>query len=233
MTVYEQLTEYCDCLVNESIDDGREPKFDYREVDELIHLISTYTCWAQSPCETFLQSERKEVVEVPDCLSDCDIFEFDPFYAPFDPDSFTFTLVEQNGINETLTEVTSYVYSEADEKFRLELPLPSCKCNKPRCGCKSKYKLMVNYVAGYDEIPDCLLPLMCEALQWIIEKNKCDCEACQDCENQYASNSEIDYTKLTGRIQEHFLTILTVQYFRQLSLISLCSRRHDLWAVVV
>lgn len=232
MTVYEQLTDYCDCLVDETIDDGKVPKFDARAVDELIHLISTYTCWAEKPCDTFLQGERKEVIDVPDCICDCDVFEFDPFYAPFDTDSFTFTLIEQNGIEETATDITSYVYSEADEKFRLELPLPSCDCS-PQCGCKSKFKLMVEYVAGYEEIPECLLPLMCEALQWIMQKNECDCEACQDCENKYSEVHEIDYTKLTGRIQEHFLTILTVQYFRQLALISLCRRRHDLWAVVV
>lgn len=233
MTVYEQLTEYCDCLVNESVDaaDGIEPRFTYRMVDELINLISTYTCWTTKVCETFLQSERREVVDVPDCIGNCDVFEFDPYFAPFDPDSFTFTLIEQNGIEETLTDVTSYRYSEADEKFRLELPLPDCTCS-PQCGCKSNYKLMVNYVAGYEEIPECLLPLMCEALQWIIEKNKCDCEACQDCENKYANTNEIDYTTLTGRIQEHFLTILTAQYFRQLSMISLCRRRNDMWAVV-
>ena len=231
MTVYEQLTEYCDCLVNGNRDE--EPSIDHNAVDELIHLISTYTCWAEKPCDTFLQGERKEVIDVPDCLGDCDIFEFDPFYAPFDTDSFTFTLIEQNGINEYKTQVTDYVFSEADEKFRLELPLPSCECRKPQCGCESKYKLMVTYVAGYEEIPECLLPLMCEALQWILQKNECDCEACEDCENKYANTHEIDYTKLTGRIQEHFLTILTVQYFRQLALISLCRRRHDLWAVVV
>ena len=193
MTVYEQLTEYCNCLVSGS-EDGFQ-SIDHRAVDELIHLISVYTCWATNPCETFLQGERKEVVDVPDCICDCDVFEFDPYFAPFDPDSFTFTLIEQRGIEETLTEVTSYVYSEADEKFRMELPLPNCDCYDP-CGCKSRFKLMVTYVAGYEEIPECLLPLMCEALQWILEKNECDCEACQDCENKYANNNAIDYTKV-------------------------------------
>ena len=230
MTVYEQLTEYCNCLVSESADES--PSIDHRAVDELIHLISVYTCWATHPCETFLQGERKEVIDVPDCICDCDVFEFDPYFAPFDPDSFTFTLIEQRGIEETLTEVTEVRYSEVDEKFRMELPLPNCDCYDP-CGCKSKFKLMVTYVAGYEEIPECLLPLMCEALQWILEKNECDCEACQDCENKYANNNAIDYTKLTGRIQEHFLTILTVQYFRQLSLISLQKRKGYLWGVVV
>lgn len=165
MTVYEQLTEYCDCLVSNNQDE--QPSIDTRAVDELIHLISTYTCWATKPCETLLQSERKEVVDVPDCVNGCDVFEFDPYFAPFDKDSFVFTLIEQNGIEEIQTDITSFAYSEADEKFRLELPLPNCKC-RPQCGCESKFKLMVTYVAGYESLPECLLPLMCEALQYIL-----------------------------------------------------------------
>lgn len=231
MTILEQLTEYCDCLTRE-VDGSSVANFSAREVNELIMLISSYTCWSQTPCETFLQSERKEVKDVPSCVKDCDIYEFEPFYKPFDPESFVFTLVEQNGITETLTPISTYIYSEADEKFRLELPLPTCKCEDP-CGCKSKFKLMVTYVAGYEELPDCLLPVFCEALKWVIDRNKCDCEACNDCENKYAETHEIDYTKLTGRLQEHFLTVLTIQYFRQLSLISLCRSRSELWGVVV
>ena len=224
MTIYEQLSEYCDCI---NVSD--------RDVDELISLISSYTCWMQKPCETFLQSERKEVKDLPDCVCECDLYEFEPFYTPFDKDSFEFTLIEQNGVQETSTPITEYVYSEADEKFRLELPLPNCDCN-PECGCKSKYKLLVTYVAGYELIPECLLPLMCEALQWIIEKNKCDCSECQPCDpnNRDNVNGQINYASLTGRLQEHFLTVLTVQYFRSLSLISLCTRcRGHLWGVVV
>ena len=74
MTVYEQLTEYCNCLVSGNVDE--QPSIDHRAVDELIHLISTYTCWAQKPCDTFLQGDRKEVVDVPDCVCNCDVFEF-------------------------------------------------------------------------------------------------------------------------------------------------------------
>lgn len=224
MTVFEQLSEYCDCL--KSVDE--------RSVNELITLISGYTCWAQKPCETFLTGERKEVIDLPNCGKDCDVFPFEPFYAPFNKDSFTFTLIEQNGIQEIATPITDYVYSEVDEQFRLELPLPDCKC-KPKCGCESNFKLMVTYVAGYDEIPDCLLPLMCEALQWIIEKNTCDCSECEPCDTGYREPKQIDYTTLTGRLQEHFLTVLTVQYFRSLSLISLCGkhRKGYLWGIVV
>ena len=224
VTPYEQLTEYCNCQdVNE------------RDVDELINLISTYTCWAQSPCETFLENERREVRDLPSCIEDdCFVYEFEPFFAPFDPDSFEFTLVEQNGITETSVSLSSFTYSEVDGNFKLELPLPSCKC-QPKCGCESKYKLLVKYIAGYEGIPECLLPLMCEALYWIAEKNKCDCEDCEACDpTKNTDEGVINYASLGGRLQEHFLNVLTRQYFNQLSLISLCQRyKGELWGVVV
>ena len=223
MTPIEQLTEYCDCQ-----------DVDAKDVDELINLISTYTCWAQSPCETFMQCERKEVVALPNCSNKpCDVFEFEPFFAPFDPDSFEFTLVEQNGITETTEVLSSYIYSEVDGNFKLELPLPNCKC-RPGCGCESKYKLLVTYVAGYEEIPECLLPLMCEALYWIHDKNKCACEDCEACDpTKNTDEGVIHYATLDGRIQDYFLNVLTKQYFSQLSLISLCQRyKGELWGVV-
>lgn len=223
LTPLEQLTEYCDCTDVEE-----------RDVNELISLISTYTCWAQKPCETFLTSERREVKDVPDCVNSCDVFEFEPFFAPYDRDSFTFTLVEQNGIYEYETPVSNYIYSEADEKFRMELPLPGCKCRPDTCGCKSKYKLVITYVAGYPNIPECLLPLFCEAIYWLHEKNKCDCEECENCDKSaYPNNTAVDYTTLQGQLQDRLLAVMTKQYFNQLSLISLCRRQGDLWGVVV
>lgn len=222
MTPFEQLTEYCNCQDVEE-----------KDVNELINLISTYTCWAQNPCETFLASERREVKDLPNCVNGCDVYEFEPFYAPFDPDSFEFTLVEQNGITETTVTLSAF-YSEVDGKFRLELPLPNCKC-MPKCGCESKYKLLVTYVAGYEEVPECLLPLMCEALYWIADKNKCACEDCDACDpTKNTDEGVINYATLDGRLQDHFLNVLTRQYFNQLSLISLCQRyKGELWGVVV
>lgn len=223
MTVLEQLTEYCDCHdVNE------------KDVDELIHLISVYTCWTGKVCDTFLSAERKEVIDLPDCVCDCDVFTFDPFYMPFDKDSFTFTLIEQNGIEEYTTDITDYVYSEADENFRIALPLDNCQCQYV-CGCKPNYKLLVTYVAGFEELPECLLPVFCEALDWIRTKNTCDCADCEPCQDDTTRKYyEIDVTTLTGRLQDYFLTTLTNQYARQLALISLCDKyRGKLWSVVV
>ena len=81
-----------------------------------------------------------------------------------------------------------------------------------------------------------LLPLFCEALTWIAEKNKCCCEdGCDNCDpTKNTDEGIINYATIEGRLQEHFLNILTKQYFNQLSLISLCQGyKGELWGVVV
>lgn len=217
-TVLSQLTAYCDCLDVEESD-----------VNELIDLISSFTGWMQNTCETFMKSDRKEVVTVDSCVRDCDVFVFEPYYRPFEVESFEFTLIEQNGLDEIAT-VIEPVYSMIDENFKMKLPLPDCTC-KPKCGCESTYKLVVTYAAGYELIPECLLPLFCEALQYIHDKNVC-CSECADCDTQY-SEDQIDLASISGNLQAHFMGILTKQYFRALSLISLCKQAGHLWGIVV
>lgn len=231
--IYEQLRNYCNCIESEVTD---------ADIDELIGLISMFTCWTQKPCENFLMSERKQVRELPDCLCDCDVYEFIPFYTPFDAESFKFTLVTQTGIEETSTSILDFAYSETDESFKMKLPIPSCKC-APDCGCETKYKLIAEYNAGYEMLPDCLIPLFCEGLQYIKERRECDCCAsCQTCEHDYeADRVEVlvaDAAKLTDQLKVFFMNTLTMQYKRQLSLISLCGRQdyiiHDrIWGAVV
>lgn len=222
ITVYKQLQDYCNCI-NVSNSD----------IDELIHLVSNYTCWAQSACETFLRLPRKQVVTLPDCICDCDVYEFVPFYTPYDTESFKFTMVAQTGIEETSTSIEDFVYSETDQSFKMQLPLPSCKC-ATNCGCKTKYKLIVEYVAGYELIPDCLLPVFCEMLQYVKEKNTCDCSECQTCGDQYDTGKQEVFTyTLTDQLKLHLVQMLTEQYKRQLSQISLCDRQNELWGFVV
>lgn len=227
--IYDQLRDYCDCVKN--VTDA--------DIDELIGLISMYTCWTNKPCDTFLKGDREQVVQLPDCLCDCDVFEFEPLYDPFEPDSFEFTLVTQQGIEETTTAISNYRYSEIDRKFKMELPIPNCKC-KTECGCPTKYKLLVRYVAGYEELPECLRPIFCEGLQYIVERKKCDCSDCQTCaEDKYGdpeAGKRLIYgaNTLTEQLKVFFMETLTAQYTRQLSLISLCGRKNDkIWGFVV
>ncbi len=222
MTILKQLSDYCDCI----------DKIEETDVEELINLISVYTCWTSKPCETFLMGSRKEVVTLPNCLDDCGVYTFEPFYHPYSVESFTFTLVEQNGTTETATPVTDYIYT-IDDVFRLNLGLDKCGC-KPNCGCESTFKLVVEYEAGYEELPDCLLPVFCEALKWIAEKNDCGC-GCEPCEEDPITREPlVDGTTLGGQLQIYMLEMLTNQYKRQLSLISLCDRGHNtLWGFVV
>lgn len=226
MTVKEQLAEYCDCIEVED-----------KDVEELINLISVYTCWTGEVCSTFLSGSRREVIDLPDCVCDCDVLEYEPFYSPYVAGSFTFTLIEIDGINETAVPIRNYNHSMVEDKFRIELPLQNCKCGcRTECGCPTKYKLLVTYTAGYNEIPDCLLPIFCEALQWIKDKNTCDCE-CVPCQDDSSERKyyEIDYSTLEGTLKDYFTRVLTMQYRNLLSTISLCDHKDKVkfWAVVV
>lgn len=225
--IYEQLKNACECI---------EDTFTEADVNELIDLISIATCWTQKPCETFLRGPRKEVIDLPECLDECGVVEFDPFYVPFDRDSFHFYLVEVDGVEEKFTDVTDFAYSELSGVFRVNVPLPSCMCNNYACGCPPQYKLYVEYEAGYDWLPECLLPLFCEAIQYIAEKNTCDCGECEICQTNMSAESfriDEDGVTITDRLNYYFVTTLYEQYKKQLGLISLCGSENGLWGVVV
>ena len=219
--IVDQLKSYCNCV--DVIED---------EVAELVNVISLATCWQQKPCETFLKSERTEVIELPSCL-DCPI-EFIPFYHPYDADSFTFSLVTVQGIEETVTPITNFAYSEVSDVFRVDVGLTDCEC-RCACECEPEYKLLVKYTAGYEEIPDCLLPVFCNVLEVIHAKNDCSCNDC-GCDNDKYAEDNIEYAKgdiVTVALETDIGKILVSQYMKQLRMISLCKAVPDLWGFVV
>lgn len=231
MSIYEQLRDYCDCV---EFGDNAE-----QNIDELIHLISNATCWVgDGTCSTFLMEARKEVIDLPSSPDKCFVMEYNPFYTPFIPSSFVFSLIEIDGIEETKTILTEeyYSYSESDNIFRIKLPYAKdcyCKCV---CGCEKKYKLVVEYDAGYELIPECLLPIFCEMIDLINKKNECGC-GCQGCGRENPDNEANydEYTKgdaLTNAIVNEIGPLLTKQYKRQLGLISLC-KDYSMWGIVV
>ena len=243
MTVYEQLSAYCGCsTINES------------DVDELIYVLSQMTCWNSgsdgSFCNTFLNGARREVIDLFDCTPKCGIIYFYPFYYPFDRNSFSFRVAHISGIEETVEDVTQVNWLESKGAFGIDLSdiIPSCRCANRCAPCREEYKLIVEYDAGYEMIPECILPVMCNLMDVIEAKNNCDCDnECQSCTSQ---NTTVN--PLTGQLQTSVQTIkyasgdlTTVQleteiarmlvesYKTQLGLISLCSSRKELWGTVV
>ncbi len=221
MTLVEQLRATCECV--EDITDA--------EVNELVNVISMATCWTRVPCETFLRGDRREVVDLPSC-ADCPI-AFDPYYRPFYEDTFKFYLVKIHGLDEEVTEITDFKYSATDGVFRVDTGLPPCNCGCNPCGCPTSYKMVVTYEAGYDELPDCLLPVFCNVLEVIRAKR--DCQCCNDCgcDNQ---EQQIKYAAgdvVSVQLETEIGKILVEQYKNQIGMISLCRPRKYLWGVVV
>lgn len=224
--IHDQLKEYCGCV---EVHD--------KDVDELINMISIATCWMDKPCNTFLKGDRREVIDLPTCM-DC-AYEFTPFYHPFDPETFSFKLLKIDGTSQTITEIEDFSYSEYTGKFLLDTGLPSCKCAKTckcacTCECEPEYKLIAEYNAGYDEIPDCLLPVFCNLLEVIHAKNDCSCDDC-GCGDKYHEDS-IEYATgdvVTVALETDLGKMLVADYKKQLGMISLCEGTSDVWGFVV
>lgn len=218
--IVDQLKGYCDCVeVDEDL------------VAEMVNVVSLATCWQRNPCETFLKSARREVIDLPSC-ADCPI-TFEPYYHPFEIDSFKFYLVKVEGIEETVTELKSFQYHASDGLFYIDADLPSCKCKVCTCGCPPSYKLLVEYVAGYDEIPDCLLPVFCNVLEVLKAKNTCDCKNDCGCENQEDQVKYATGDVVSVQLETDIGKILVETYKNQLGMMSLCRLRRGMWGYVV
>ncbi len=222
MSIVEQLKSYCTCTdVSEEL------------VAELVNVVSLATCWQRKPCETFLKAERTELIDLPLCM-DCPM-EFKPFYHPYDVDSFSFELIEVRGIEETSTEITSFQYSPTSELFRIDLGM-ECGCDTCECcECEPEYKLLVKYTAGYEELPDCLLPVFCNILEVLYAKNDCSCDDC-GCDNSKYEEDNIQYATgdvVTVALETEIGKILVSQYMKQLRMISLCEAVSPVWGFVV
>lgn len=230
MEISDQLKAYCDCV--EEITD--------KDVLDMISVVSLATGWSQIPCETFETAERREVIDLPDCL-DCP-YEFEPYYQPYDPESMVFTLLHVKGMDIEEIPLT-HVYSEYEDKFRVDTQLPPCSCCRcDECGCPSEYKLVATYMAGYDEIPTCLLPVFCNLIEVIHTKNSCDC-GCVSCneETKYDRDGNIAIQEVhykSGDVVSVFLEtdlakVLVQQYKNQLGLMSLARLDPEVWGYVV
>lgn len=232
--IINQLEDYCECV---QIDKMKKEETLEKNVQELLFLVSTLLCWTQNPCETFLNSERVEVIDIDDFdLCDCcgGVYDFDPFYHPFEQDSFKFELIALEGIKETITEIKSedYIYSQSFDLWRVNLR-NYIDCNN--CGCPTEYKLRITYMAGFDALPECLLRLFCDLLHTIYYKNNCKCPTCQACTDT-DTEAEVVFDSndsISQLIVNYTNSVIYNAYRNQLGLLSLCSSDSDLWGIVV
>lgn len=237
--LYTQLSQFCECV--KEVDD--------KDVEDMISVVSLATGWALEPCDTFEKSDRREVIDLPSCM-DCP-FEFEPYYYPFDAESFTFTLIKRKGLEEERTSLLNFRYSGFDigemkftGGFLVDTGLPQCNCTcEDECGCPTEYKLLVEYTAGYELLPECLLPVFCNLLEVIHAKNSCDCNDC-GCNGDtvtYDANGNITAQEIkykSGDVVSVFLEtdlgkMLVEQYKNQLGVISLLQQTHNVWGMVV
>ena len=219
--IYDQLKEYCGCVDVEE-----------KDVQEMIHIVSMATGWGDDPCDTFLSGDRREVIDLPPCI-ECPI-GFKPYYHPFDEESFTFTLVKIDGLEQTTTTL-EHAYSDIEGLFRVDTGLSDCEC-AVTCGCTPQYKMVVDYTAGYDILPDCLLPVFCNLLEMIQAKNSCDCDDC-GCENNYSEDEQkplVEYKRgdvITVFLEQDLAKVLIEQYKNQVGMISLVKPPCPIWGV--
>lgn len=219
--IVDQLKAYCECV--EDITD--------EDVAELVNVISLATGWQRENCETLLSGARREVQDLPSC-ADCPV-TFEPYYHPFDIASFKFYLVKLRGIEEDVTEITDFRYISSEGNFRVDTGLPSCKCGCAPCGCPTEYKLLVEYEAGYDELPDCILPVFCNILEVIKAKRNCDCANDCGCENGEQKVTYASGDVVSVALETDIGNLLTQLYRDQLGMLVLTEGEPKYWGYVV
>lgn len=237
--IIDQLTTFCDCVPQEAFEEDNRDKL-LRNVEELIFLVSILTCWTNEPCETFLNSERQEVIDIPDfdpCSCECDVgvTAFKPYYyKSIDVNSFEVFVVNTSGLQEEIERVDAgyYAYSELSKALKVDVRpyVEKSRCNP----CDDDYKLLIKYNAGYDLIPDCLLQLFCDLLHVIYNKNNCDCSTCQACKDGDDNEPNIVFDDETSETLDDYLhKLVESAYKKQIGLISLCQKCCGIWGVVI
>jgi len=215
-----QIEGYCDCLPDVE-DDVIE-----RSIEQMIMIISKWTCWTTDICETFLHSKRTEYIDIDSidpCACECDnnIVRHIPYFElGIDQYSFNVTLIKRSGIEETVTPVQSsdFAYSSHFKDLKVDLSdYVECFCK-----CPPESTLAIQYYAGFDCLPDCLLPFVCDMLHVLFEKNNCDCSHCQTCKPSGTDPKIEPYGSNAKTIENYMSKLIKKSYPMLLSQISLC-----------
>ncbi len=228
--LYDQIQGYCSCMGE--INECEVEKY----LSQLVDYVSAMTCWKRKTCETFLSSEREEVFS-PSYVKDCGCdhgMTVIPFYYThvFEP-TIEVTIQLRDGVHfcEVLVEPDDYSFDVYENELYINLS-KYLGLVGGQCDCTKMHRVIVRYIAGYDRIPDCILPIFCDLMNYIVELNSCDCDRCTECESG-SEEQEIPDDENQQLIHSWIQQAVTTVYINQLGLMSLCGKKHGFLGVVV
>lgn len=238
-----QLKERCQCLQNCELSEVESV------ANELIRMLSLSACWTRDVCETLLTSQRTELIPMPCRKCGCcgNIERFTPYYSA-NVDDVEVYVITQRGLVTERVRVDHFDVA-VTEVFGYPEILVDLSNYAKSCSCRTCDNMTLEFVytAGYDSLPECLFPEVCELVK-TITASKSGCGGLDEC--CAMSQPEVGYvlkTKKVGELSWSWTQDQTsIDYIynqlyisgklKSLGMISLCGTESDeysslLWAV--
>lgn len=185
--IVEKVAEYCDYNLIQTDESSEEGDITYAELWSKIWLVlrlfSLVTCWTDGINDLFLMQTRKQqttVKQLCGCRRDCCNcdedqivipLEFAPLYDAEDCMYVGGTISVVIGGRVVKEEISAeYLYEHTDPYtnklyiMREDFPDLLLWNNKCCCLCRRNCTITLEYNAGYELLPDGLLPLICPLL---------------------------------------------------------------------
>lgn len=197
--IVAQIKDNCPCFCDKKDEEVKGM------IDVLISLLSVTLCWNDTLCGSFLYGLREECFDYfPNCMTcvPCNGISKFPLFYHADQSELKVvdvTMHVYTGINETSYTLTEDQYTVRNGVLVVDttsIPKNCCTCN-----C-DEYELVVQYEAGYNVLPDCILPLFCDLLV-SMSLSLTGCGSINDCCNMSKPKAyQILKTKKNGEISK-------------------------------
>lgn len=240
--VAQQIKLHCPCFSDSEMCDLLPI------AEELVNMISSSTCWQREACETLLKAPRVERIPLPcvKCGGCENVVTFVPYYN-VGVEDIEVAVYTQSGLNETRTQLQYNEFNFTTIKGYPEVKIDisryglNCRCDS----CTSGF-IEITYTAGYEKLPSCLFPEVCDLIS-AITASKLGCGSLDECCQM--SNAELGYklkSKKVGElswtwtqdktsIEYLYMQLVAANRFKSLGMISLCGTEEsdfdDIWAV--
>lgn len=224
--IIEQLKDNCDCI---SENEWSNTKLE-QNISEFLDLISTMTCWKTKACETLLMSEREEIFDIESLKFECGVCDSGLvtktlYFDLIQEESVKVKILIKSGIKIEIIELDDELYAFNPYTNEIYVDLSDYVFDD-ECTCEKTIKMIVTYDAGYEILPECLFPILCDFLDYVFDMNKCTCGACTTCESDSTQDvviveGETDNSEFIS-IKLQIRNIIASNYMRQLEFISLC-----------